>query len=102
MTHGHELGVGEDAGRRGGTGQRGLKGGNGTAVMALSIKYIFKKLANFCIAILILKMEENMQHFGHIMLYYFKKGKKEWKCRKQFVQCVEKVLLVISWVRSGS
>ena len=22
-----------------------------------------------------LKMEENMQHFWHIMLYYFKKGK---------------------------
>ena len=31
---------------------------------------------NFCVAILILKMEENMQHFWHIMLYYFKKGKK--------------------------
>ena len=30
---------------------------------------------NFCVAILILKMEENMQHFHHIMLYYFKNGK---------------------------
>ena len=30
---------------------------------------------NFCVAILILKMEENMQHFWHIMLYHFKKGK---------------------------
>ena len=30
---------------------------------------------NFCVAILILKMEENMQHFQHIMLYNFKKGK---------------------------
>ena len=29
---------------------------------------------NFCVAILILKMEEK-QHFQHIMLYYFKKGK---------------------------
>ena len=28
---------------------------------------------NFCVAILILKMEENT-HFQHIMLYYFKKG----------------------------
>ena len=30
---------------------------------------------NFCVAILILKMEEKMQHFWHIMIYYFKKGK---------------------------
>ena len=30
---------------------------------------------NFCAAILILKMEENTQHFWHIMLYYFEKGK---------------------------
>ena len=30
---------------------------------------------NFYVAILILKMEENMQHFWHIMPYYFKKGK---------------------------
>ena len=33
------------------------------------------KLVSYCVAILILKMEENMQHFQHIMLYYFKKGK---------------------------
>ena len=32
------------------------------------------KLVNFCVAILILKMEENKQHFHHILLYYFKKG----------------------------
>ena len=30
---------------------------------------------NFCAAILILKMKENMQHIWHIMLYYFKKDK---------------------------
>ena len=30
---------------------------------------------NFCVAIFILKMEENKQHFWHIMLYYFKIGK---------------------------
>ena len=29
----------------------------------------------FCAAILILKIEEDIQHFWHIMLYYFKKGK---------------------------
>ena len=31
------------------------------------------KLVNFCVAILILKMEEKKQQFLHIMLYYFKK-----------------------------
>ena len=31
-------------------------------------------MVNFCVAILILKMEENIQHFWHTMLYYFKKG----------------------------
>ena len=30
---------------------------------------------NFCVAILILKVEEEKQHFWHIMLYYFKKDK---------------------------
>ena len=30
---------------------------------------------NFCAAILILKMGEDMQHFWLIMLYYFKKGR---------------------------
>ena len=37
---------------------------------------------NFCAAILILKMEENMQHFWHIMLYYFKKGKNATEMQK--------------------
>ena len=47
---------------------------------------------NFCVAILILKMEENNQHFRYIMLYYFKKGKTQLKCKKRFVHCVETVL----------
>ena len=33
------------------------------------------KLVTFCVAVLILKMEENTQHFQHITLYYFKRGK---------------------------
>ena len=33
------------------------------------------KLVNFWAAILILNLREDMQHFWHIMLYYFKKGK---------------------------
>ena len=59
---------------------------------------------NFCAASLILEVEENMQHFWHIMLYYFKKGKNatemqnkiyavygesavtDWKCQKWIVK----------------
>ena len=37
---------------------------------------------NFCVAILILKMEENTQHFQHIMLYYFNKGKNATETQK--------------------
>ena len=33
------------------------------------------KLVNYCTVILILKMKEDMQHFWHIMFYYYKKGK---------------------------
>ena len=43
-----------------------------TAVISVCLKKLIK-IGEFCIANLILKMEENMQHFGHIMLYYFKK-----------------------------
>ena len=32
---------------------------------------------NFGVAILILKMEENTEHFRHIKLYYFKKNATE-------------------------
>ena len=52
----------------------------------LSHQRAFKKtskLVNFCVAILILKMEK-MQHFQHIMLYYFKKGKNTTKTLKKF------------------
>ena len=58
---------------------------------------------DFCIAILILKMDEKKQHFCHSMLYYFKKGKNasetqkifavyrkgavtDWMCPKHFVK----------------
>ena len=50
------------------------------------------KLANFCVDILILKMEENMQHFQHIMLYYFKKGKNITETQNKICKCMEKVL----------
>ena len=44
--------------------------------MQLKKKTNIKKSVNFCVAISILKMEENIQHFWHSMLYYFRKGKK--------------------------
>ena len=43
---------------------------------------ILSKLVNFCVAILILKMEENKQHFWHIILY-FKKGKNATETQKK-------------------
>ena len=38
---------------------------------------------NFCVAILILKKEEKKQHFQHIMLYYFKKGRNATETHKK-------------------
>ena len=40
----------------------------------MHLKKTLSKLVNFCVAILILNMEEDT-YFQHIMLYYFKKGK---------------------------
>ena len=40
-------------------------------------------MVNFRAATLILKMEENIQHFQHIMLYYFKKGKNATETHKK-------------------
>ena len=37
----------------------------------------------YCVAILILNMEENKQYFWHIMLYYFKKGKNTIETQKK-------------------
>ena len=38
---------------------------------------------SFCVVLLILKMEENMQHFWNIMFYYFKKDKNTTERQKQ-------------------
>ena len=46
-----------------------------TAAISACIKENLSKLVNFHAAILILKMEGNMQHVWCIILYYFKKGK---------------------------
>ena len=61
-------------------------------VISVCIKKL-SELVNFYAAILILKMEENIQHFQHIMLYYFKKGKNTIETEKErFVVHKEKVL----------
>ena len=52
-------------------------------VMSTCIKKNLAKLVNSCAAFLILKMEENMKHFLHIMLYYFKKAKKATEMQKK-------------------
>ena len=40
-------------------------------------------MVEFCVAILILKMEGKKQHFRPIMLYYFKKGKNTTEMQKK-------------------
>ena len=47
------------------------------------LKKNLSKLVNFCVAILILKIEGKKQHFWHIMLYYFKKGKNTTETQKK-------------------
>ena len=59
-----------------------------TAVISVCI---FKKiiiLVIFCVAILILKMEEDTQHFWHIILCYFKKGKNTTEMQKKKICAV--------------
>ena len=46
------------------------------------------KLVNFCAAILISKVKEDTQHFQHIMLYYFKKGKNTIEMQKREICAV--------------
>ena len=62
--------------------------------ISMHLKKKTLQLVDFCVAILILKMEFKKQHFQHIMLYYFQKGKNttETQKKKKFVQGMEKVL----------
>ena len=46
------------------------------------------KFVDFCVAILIMKMEENKQHFCHSVLYYFKKGKNATETHTHTKMCV--------------
>ena len=61
----------------------------------ISACIFFKKLikiGEFCVAILILKMEGRKATVWHIMHYYFKKGKNATEMQKVLMQCIEKVL----------
>ena len=60
--------------------------------MSACIKKSLIKIGEFFVAVLILKVEENTQHFWHSVLYYFKEGKMQLKRKISFVPCVEKVL----------
>ena len=55
---------------------------------------------NICVAVLTLKMEENTQHFG-VLCFISRKVKTQLKHKKRFVQCVEKVLGLGEYVKSG-
>ena len=61
---------------------------------------------NFCVAILIVKVEENKQHLQHVMLYYFKKGINATEMQKKVcavygeaavTECVKVVCEVSCW-----
>ena len=58
------------------------------------------KLLNFCAAILILNMEENTQHFWHIVLYYFKKGKTATEVQEKICAMYGEVLWLIELAKS--
>ena len=51
--------------------------------ISVHLKKNLSKLVNFCVATLILKAEENGQYFRHIILYYFKKGMMQLKCKRK-------------------
>ena len=59
------------------------------------------KLVNFCVAILILKMEEDMQHFQRIMLYYFKKGKNVTETQKKICAVYGEGAVIDQMCQSG-
>ena len=48
------------------------------------------KLVDICADILILKMEENIQHFCPILLYYFKKSKNATEYKKDLCKYMHK------------
>ena len=64
-------------------------------------KKTYKKLVKFCVAIVILRLEENTQHFGILCFIISRKVKMQLKVQKRFVPCLEKVLLTYQTCQSG-
>ena len=73
--------------------------------ISMHLKKNLNKLVNFCVAILMFKMEEDTQHLQRIMFYYFKKDKMQ-KKKKDFCsvwrRCcdwsnISKVVCKLSW-----
>ena len=62
-----------------------------TALVMLSCLELYSKLVN-CEAILILKMEENKQHFWCIMFYYLKKSKNTTETQKNICAVYKEML----------
>ena len=52
----------------------------------MKLQMNLSKLVNFCVAILILKMEENKQHFYMLRFITSRKVKHDWSAKKRFVQ----------------
>ena len=63
-----------------------------TAVISVYILRKTSKLVDFCVAILILKTEEKSNFFSILCCIISRKVKTQPKCKKRFVQCMEKVL----------
>ena len=63
-----------------------------TAVIACINKKKLIKIGEFLCRHFNIEDGRKKQHFWHIMLYYFKKGKNATEMQKRFVQCMEKVL----------
>ena len=66
------------------------------AVVSVCIKKNLSKLVNFCAAFLILKMEENKQHFSILLFIISKKV----RTQKKICAVCEKVLWLIKCVKS--
>ena len=58
-------------------------------------------MVNFCISILILKMEKKEQIFSILFFIISRVIKTQWKCKKRFVQYMEKVLWLIKCIKSS-
>ena len=73
-----------------------------TAVISVCIKKKKKliKIGEFLCSHFRIEGGRKKQHFWHVMLYYFKKGKNATETQKRFVWCMEKVPCMIECATS--